>query len=93
MVLAVSFRVLKLAVPPTVSVPLSAMAPELVAANVLPGLTLATNPVLRVPATGIGSLTIRLTLAADTAQAYRSKASPIRFRVEIWSAEKRSRAK
>ncbi|MDP2678915.1 MAG: cytochrome c oxidase accessory protein CcoG [Rhodoferax sp.] len=48
----------------------------------LPGLTLATNPVLRVPATGIGSLTIRLTLAADTAQAYRSKASPIRFRVE-----------
>ena len=48
----------------------------------LPGLTLVTNPVLSVPATGIGSLTIRLTLAADKAQAYRGKASPISFRVE-----------
>jgi polyferredoxin len=48
----------------------------------LPGLTLATNPVLSVPATGIGALTIRLTLAADTAQTYRGKASPISFRVE-----------
>jgi cytochrome c oxidase accessory protein FixG len=48
----------------------------------LPGLTLATNPVVSVPATEIGSLTIRLTLAADTAQAYRGKASSISFRVE-----------
>lgn len=48
----------------------------------LPGLTLVTDPVLQVPATGIGALTIRLTLAADTAQAYRGKANPISFRVE-----------
>jgi ferredoxin len=31
---------------------------------------------------GIGALTNRLTMAADTAQAYRGKASPIRFRVK-----------
>lgn len=48
----------------------------------LPGLTLATEPVLRVPATGIGSLTIRLTLPFEAAQAYRGKASPIHFKVE-----------
>ena len=48
----------------------------------LPGLRLVTDPELQVAATGIGALTIRLTLAADTAQAYRGKASPIRFRVE-----------
>ena len=48
----------------------------------LPGLTLATEPVLSVPATGIGSLTIRLTLPFEAAQAYRGKASPISFRVE-----------
>jgi len=45
-------------------------------------LTLVTNPVLSVPATGIGSLTVRLTLAAEMAQTYRGKASPISFRVE-----------
>jgi cytochrome c oxidase accessory protein FixG len=48
----------------------------------LPGLTLATDPVLHVPATGIGSLTIRLTLPFEAAQAYRGKASPIHFKVE-----------
>jgi cytochrome c oxidase accessory protein FixG len=48
----------------------------------LPSLTLATDAVLSVPATGIGSLTIRLTLPFEAAQAYRGKASPIRFRVE-----------
>lgn len=48
----------------------------------LPGLTLATNPVITVPATGIGSLTIRLTLPYEATQAHRGKASPIRFRVE-----------
>lgn len=48
----------------------------------LPGLTLVTHPVLSVPATGIGSLTIRLTLSAKASQGYRGKASPIMFRVE-----------
>ena len=48
----------------------------------LPGLTLVTDPGLTVPATGIGSLTIRLTLPLEAAQCYRGKASPIRFRVE-----------
>jgi cytochrome c oxidase accessory protein FixG len=48
----------------------------------LPGLTLASDPGLTVPATGIGSLTIRLTLPFEAAQAYRGKASPIRFTVE-----------
>ena len=48
----------------------------------LPGLRLATDPVITVPATGIGSLTIRLTLPHEAAQALRGKASPIRFRVE-----------
>lgn len=48
----------------------------------LAGLTLATHPVLNVPAAGIGSLTIRLTLPAEAAQAYRGKASPIMFKVD-----------
>lgn len=48
----------------------------------LTGLTLATDPVLSVPAAGIGSLTIRLTLPVEAAQAHRGKASPIMFRIE-----------
>jgi polyferredoxin len=48
----------------------------------LPGLTLTTDPVLSVPATGIGSLTIRLPLPYEATQAHRGKASPILFRVE-----------
>jgi cytochrome c oxidase accessory protein FixG len=48
----------------------------------LAGLTLVTNPVLSVPAAGIGSLTIRLTLPAEAAQDHRGKASPIMFRIE-----------
>jgi len=48
----------------------------------LPGLALATEPGLTVPATGIGALTIRLTLPFEAAQSYRGKASPISFRVE-----------
>lgn len=54
----------------------------------LPGLALATDPLLSVPATGIGSLTIRLTLPFETAQAYRGKASPIHFRVETRERDK-----
>jgi len=46
------------------------------------GLKLATDPALSVPAAGIGSLTIRLTLPADAAQKHRGKASPIMFRVD-----------
>ena len=48
----------------------------------LPGLKLVTDPVLNVPAAGIGSQTIRLTLSAEAAQEHRGKASPIIFRVE-----------
>lgn len=48
----------------------------------LAGLTIATNPVLTVPAAGIVSLTIRLTLPAETVQAHRGKARPIMFKVE-----------
>lgn len=55
----------------------------------LPGLSLATPPVLMVPATGIGSMTIRLTLPGDVAQSYRGKASPIMFRIETSVADKR----
>ena len=51
-------------------------------ANGLPGLTLVTRPELTVPATGIGSLMIRLSLTRDAAQSYRGKASPIMFRVQ-----------
>jgi len=50
--------------------------------NGMPGLTLVTPPELTVPATGIGSLMIRLTLTRDAAQSYRGKASPIMFRVQ-----------
>lgn len=48
----------------------------------MPGLMLVTNPVLSVPAAGIGSLTIRLTLPAEAAQEHRGKVSPIMFTVE-----------
>ena len=48
----------------------------------LTGLKLVTDPVLNVPAAGIGSLTIRLTLPAEAAEEHRGKASPIIFRVE-----------
>lgn len=48
----------------------------------LPGLKLVTDPVLNVPAAGIGSQTIRLTLSAEAAQEHRGKASPIIFLVE-----------
>ena len=48
----------------------------------LPGLTLVTDPLVTVPATDIGSLTVRLTLAAEAAQAYRGQAVPIRITLE-----------
>ena len=54
----------------------------------LPGLVLATNPVLSVPAAGIGSLIIRLTLAAEAAQGHRGEVSPILFRVETQGGAK-----
>ena len=59
-------------------------APQTYRASVqgLAGLTLATDPVFSVPAAGIGSLTIRLTLPAEAAQAHRGRASPIMFRVD-----------
>ncbi len=47
----------------------------------LPGLQLATAAQLDVPAIGIASLPVRLTLAPEQAQALRGRASPIRFTV------------
>lgn len=47
----------------------------------LPGLTMVTEPLLTVPATGIGSLTVRLTLSGNTAQGYLGKAIPISFKI------------
>jgi cytochrome c oxidase accessory protein FixG len=49
----------------------------------LPGLTLVTEPLLMVPATGIGSLTVRLTLPGSTAQNHAGKAVPISFQVRM----------
>ena len=54
----------------------------------LTGLTLVTDPVLTVPATGIGSLTIRLTMAAEVAQGHRGKASPILFQIHTGEHDK-----
>ena len=48
----------------------------------LPDLTLVTNAALTVPATGIGSLTVRLSLPAGAAQGLRGQAHPIRFEVQ-----------
>jgi len=48
----------------------------------LPGLQLVTAPQVTVPATGIGSLTVRLLLSAHDAQAYRGKASAIEFKIK-----------
>ena len=48
----------------------------------LPGMTLVTPAALDVPATGIGSLTVRLALGAQAAQAYRGQAIPITFKVQ-----------
>jgi cytochrome c oxidase accessory protein FixG len=54
----------------------------------LPGLTLVTTPNLTVPATGIGSLTVRLTLAAVDAQGFRGKTNPIIFDVHPKTTDK-----
>ena len=48
----------------------------------LPGLMLVTDPVVKVPATGIGTLTVRLTLPLAASQDLRGKASPILFKVQ-----------
>ena len=53
----------------------------------LPGLQLATDPVLRVPASGIGALTVRLTLPAAVAQGYRGTVNPIVFSVGTLSQD------
>ncbi len=49
----------------------------------LADLTLATSPILSVPAAGIASLTVRLLLPAQAAQAHRGEVSAIRFRVDV----------
>ncbi len=54
----------------------------------LPGLNLVTQPQLTVAATGIGSLTVRLMLSADTAENYRGKAHPIVFKVGTTDGDK-----
>lgn len=48
----------------------------------LAGLKLVTSPELTVPSTGIGSLTVRLTLSAQDAQDYRGKAKHIEFKIQ-----------
>lgn len=48
----------------------------------LPGLSLVTEPLLMVPATGIGSLTVRLTLPGHLVQAQAGKVVPISFKVQ-----------
>jgi cytochrome c oxidase accessory protein FixG len=48
----------------------------------LPGLSMVTEPLLTVPATGIGSLTVRLTLPGHLVQAHAGKAVQISFRVQ-----------
>ncbi len=53
----------------------------------LPGLAMVTNPVLTVPATGIGSLTVRLTLPAATVQNHVGQAVPIFFQVRTTGRE------
>jgi len=48
----------------------------------LAGLKLVTPPEVTVPSTGIGSLTVRLTLSAQDAQDYRGKAKHIEFKIQ-----------
>ena len=48
----------------------------------LEGLRIVTPAQLRVVATGIGSLPVRLTLSPDLAEAYRGRANPIVFEIE-----------
>ncbi|NMM11061.1 MAG: cytochrome c oxidase accessory protein CcoG [Polaromonas sp.] len=52
----------------------------------LPGLTLALPAQLSVEPTGIGSLPVRLTLAAEAAEAYRGHANPIVFEIHTGQA-------
>ncbi|MBP8286658.1 MAG: cytochrome c oxidase accessory protein CcoG [Rhodoferax sp.] len=54
----------------------------------LPGISLATTSELTVPATGIGSLTVRLTLSAVDAQGIRGKVSPVFFDVQTNTNDK-----
>ena len=53
----------------------------------LPDLTLVTNAALTVQATGIGSLTVRLSLPAGAAQGLRGQAHPIRFEVQTQTTD------
>jgi cytochrome c oxidase accessory protein FixG len=55
----------------------------------LPGLTLASQAELSVPATGIGSLTVRLSLTAAQAQLHRGETYPILFELQTQSGDKR----
>jgi cytochrome c oxidase accessory protein FixG len=54
----------------------------------LPGVTLVTPAALDVPATGIGSLTVRLALGAQAAQEYRGRAMPITFHIQREDADR-----
>lgn len=57
--------------------------PQMFSATVsgLPGLAIVTSAQLRVEATGMGSLPLRLTLPADAAESYRGHANPIVFEI------------
>jgi hypothetical protein len=54
----------------------------------LEGLNLVTQPTLDVPATGIGSLPVRLALTSMAAKGYRGKVLPIRFTVHGLDADR-----
>ena len=53
-----------------------------IAVSGLPGLRMETGTELTVPAAGIGSLPVRLTLPPDVADASRGRASPITFEIQ-----------
>ena len=57
-----------------------------VSASGLPGLRLTSDANLAVEATGIGSITVRLQLPAETAQSYRGVVLPIQFSVQTTMA-------
>ena len=58
-----------------------------VAVSGLPGLGLATASVLHVPATGIGTLPVRLTLPPDMAATVQGRSNPIVFEITAMQGE------
>ena len=59
-----------------------------VSVQCLEGLNLVRKPTLDVPATGIGSLPVRLAITSMAAKGYRGKVLPIRFTVHGLDADR-----